>query len=302
MVAVEALASSAVAPGLGQRLADVASALQHRRPQIERIELLDPLADFSLAWRRVLHHLPVVDASMVEPAGRSGTMLRDLQDALCHARDGERASRLAVAWRWDAARRSCRDRSRRGAVAGDADASGPRVPCGRGAERGFAAGCRTGRGRPAAPGPGRREHAAASAAACAPGDAAALGAAGLLCAAPVSDSPAAPDPPDGAAADCRAAGRCTRASVARVGRTFWTRLPPIWVTRRTRDGRRGLLDRRTERFDPAEKAPLSALRWSVPNVWPRSSATGCWTKTLRAAPPGTLGTPKRQRCASRCRP
>jgi hypothetical protein len=99
MVAVEALASSAVAPGLGQRLADVASALQHRRPQIERIELLDPLADFSLAWRRVLHHLPVVDASMVEPAGRSGTMLRDLQDALCHARDGERASRLA--WRGD---------------------------------------------------------------------------------------------------------------------------------------------------------------------------------------------------------
>jgi hypothetical protein len=99
MVAVEALASSAVAPGLGQRLADVANALQHRRPQIERIELLDPLADFPLAWRRVLHHLPVVDASMVEPAGRSGTMLRDLQDALCHARDGERASRLA--WRGD---------------------------------------------------------------------------------------------------------------------------------------------------------------------------------------------------------
>ena len=99
MVAVEALASSAVAPGLGQRLADVASALQYRRPQIERIELLDPLADFPLAWRRVLQHLPVVDASMVEPAGRSGTMLRDLQDSLCKARDGERASRLA--WRGD---------------------------------------------------------------------------------------------------------------------------------------------------------------------------------------------------------
>ena len=99
MVAVEALASSSVAPGLGQRLADVASALQHRRPQIERVELLDPLADFPLAWRRVLHHLPGVDASMVEPAGRSGTMLRDLQDALCHARDGERASRLT--WRGD---------------------------------------------------------------------------------------------------------------------------------------------------------------------------------------------------------
>ena len=43
MVAVEALASSGVAPGLGQRLADVASALQHRRPHIERVELLDPL-------------------------------------------------------------------------------------------------------------------------------------------------------------------------------------------------------------------------------------------------------------------
>lgn len=99
MVAVEALASSGVAPGLGQRLADVASALQHRCAQIERVELLDPLADFPLAWRRVLQHLPVVDASRVEPAGRSGTMLRDLQDALCKARDGERASRLA--WRGD---------------------------------------------------------------------------------------------------------------------------------------------------------------------------------------------------------
>jgi hypothetical protein len=103
MVAVEALASSAVAPGLGQRLADVANALQHRRPQIERVELLDPLADFSLAWRRVLSHLPVVDASAVEPAGRSGTMLRDLQGVLCHTRDSGRGSGPAsgLVWRDD---------------------------------------------------------------------------------------------------------------------------------------------------------------------------------------------------------
>ncbi len=114
MVAVEALASSAVTPGLGQRLADVASALQHRRPQIERIELLDPLADFPLAWRRVLNHLPVVDASMVEPAGRSGTMLRDLQDALCQARDGERPSRLA--WRGDGTLRVVRAETGLGAA------------------------------------------------------------------------------------------------------------------------------------------------------------------------------------------
>ena len=99
MAAVEALASKDVAPGLGQRLADVANALQQRRPQIERVELLDPLADFPLAWRRVLGQLPVVDASMLEPAGRPGTMLRDLQDTLCGARDGGRASRLA--WRGD---------------------------------------------------------------------------------------------------------------------------------------------------------------------------------------------------------
>ena len=99
MVAVEALASRAVTPGIGQRLTDIANALQHRSPQIERVELLDPLADFPLAWRRVLHHLPVIDASAVGPAGRSGRMLRDLQDALFHARDGERAIRLA--WRGD---------------------------------------------------------------------------------------------------------------------------------------------------------------------------------------------------------
>jgi hypothetical protein len=114
MVAVEALASSAVARGMGQRLADVANALQHRRPQIERIELLDPLADFPLAWRRALQHLPVVDASWVEPAGRSGTMLRDLQDALCQARDGERASRLA--WRGDGTLRVVRAETGLGAA------------------------------------------------------------------------------------------------------------------------------------------------------------------------------------------
>ncbi len=114
MAAVEAFASSAVAPGLGQRLADVAKALEHRRPQIERIELLDPLADYSFAWRRVLSQLPVVDSSTVEPAGRSGTMLRDLQDALCYTHTG--AAVAPLAWRDDGTLRVVRAETLLGAA------------------------------------------------------------------------------------------------------------------------------------------------------------------------------------------
>lgn len=99
MDVVEALASRAVAPGLGQRLAGVADALRVRRPQIERIELLDPLSDFASAWRRVLAQLPIQEFIAHHQAGQPGTMLRDLQDAVSGARGGERPPR--VPWRDD---------------------------------------------------------------------------------------------------------------------------------------------------------------------------------------------------------
>jgi hypothetical protein len=99
MAAVEAWAGGAVAPGVGQRLAAVMAVLDVRRPQIERIDLLDPLDDFPPAWRRVLARLPVATPLAVVPQARPGTLLRDLQHTLLAAAAGERVAPLA--WRDD---------------------------------------------------------------------------------------------------------------------------------------------------------------------------------------------------------
>ncbi|NWG75493.1 MAG: PD-(D/E)XK nuclease family protein, partial [Rubrivivax sp.] len=95
MGAVEARAAGAVAPGVGQRLAAVMAALDVRRPQIERIDLLDPLEDFPPAWQRVLARLPVAAPPAVVPQARPGTLLHDLQHALLAAAGGERVAPLA---------------------------------------------------------------------------------------------------------------------------------------------------------------------------------------------------------------
>jgi hypothetical protein len=88
MAAVEVLAGSKVAPSVGQRLADVAHQLDRRRPQIDMVILHDALASFPLAWRRVLAKLPVAQGAPVVPAGRVGTLLRNLQDGLLSAQAG----------------------------------------------------------------------------------------------------------------------------------------------------------------------------------------------------------------------
>lgn len=59
MGAVEAIAKKHLAPGLGERLANVALRLSEQRTQIESIHLLDPLHDFPLRWRLVLGLLPI---------------------------------------------------------------------------------------------------------------------------------------------------------------------------------------------------------------------------------------------------
>ena len=59
MGAVEAIAKKHLAPGIGERLADVALRLTEQRTQIESVHLLDPLDDFPLRWRRVLDLLPI---------------------------------------------------------------------------------------------------------------------------------------------------------------------------------------------------------------------------------------------------
>lgn len=96
---VEPVAVQAVAPGVGQRLLAVAEALGHRRPQIERIDLVDPLEDFPPAWQRVLARLPVVAPPAVVAHASRGTLLHELQQALMAAAAGERVEPLA--WRDD---------------------------------------------------------------------------------------------------------------------------------------------------------------------------------------------------------
>jgi hypothetical protein len=109
MAAVELLAATKVAPGVGQRLRDVESMLGVRRPQIASVTLLDPLADFPLLWRRVLARLPVADCVAVQPSGHAGTLLRELQERLLAANGGGKPAKLA--WRDDGSVRIVRGES-----------------------------------------------------------------------------------------------------------------------------------------------------------------------------------------------
>ncbi|MBK7515054.1 MAG: hypothetical protein IPI51_05410 [Betaproteobacteria bacterium] len=110
MAAVEVTAREKVAPGAGQRLTDVATALGVRRPQIERVELLDPLDAFPLVWQRVLMQLPTTDKSALVPAAEPGTLLRDLQDALMATQAGGKPPKRA--WREDGSVAVARGESR----------------------------------------------------------------------------------------------------------------------------------------------------------------------------------------------
>ncbi len=110
MTAVEVTAREKVTPGAGQRLADVATALGVRRPQIESVELLDPFDAFPLGWQRVLMQLPTTDRSALEPAAEPGTLLRDLQDALLATQAGGKLPQRA--WREDGSVAVARGESR----------------------------------------------------------------------------------------------------------------------------------------------------------------------------------------------
>jgi len=89
MAAVEAIAHERVAPGVGQRLAAIAAALQDRRPQIARVLLQDPLEDFPVAWRHVLARLPVEQAQPISALAKPKTALGQLQRVLLQLHAGE---------------------------------------------------------------------------------------------------------------------------------------------------------------------------------------------------------------------
>jgi len=96
MVEVEELAREQVAPGVGERLTEVLAALQERAPQIDRIELVDPLDAFPLAWRRVLERLPISLAPVKLPGAEPGSVLAALQAGLLQSQLGETPT--PVAW------------------------------------------------------------------------------------------------------------------------------------------------------------------------------------------------------------
>lgn len=90
---VEALASTAVAPNLGQRLKAVKAALQKRQPDIEQILLVDAIETLPYRWREVLAGLPVVAAG--ELAGQGRGFLGALQTQLHGAASGQDIEKLA---------------------------------------------------------------------------------------------------------------------------------------------------------------------------------------------------------------
>lgn len=96
---VEELAREQVAPGVGQRLADVSMALVARTPQIASVLLLDAPSEFPLGWRRVLEQLPIAVAEPALARATSGTVLAALQQSLIASLSGQVPA--PVVWRDD---------------------------------------------------------------------------------------------------------------------------------------------------------------------------------------------------------
>ncbi len=101
MGAIELLARERVAPGMGERLRAVAEHLTWRKPQIETLELLDPLDEYPAAWRSVLSLLPMTFGAATDPVarGREGTLLHALQAAIVQLTSGVPPS--SMSWRAD---------------------------------------------------------------------------------------------------------------------------------------------------------------------------------------------------------
>jgi hypothetical protein len=98
--AIAVIARTRVFPGMGQRLDEVAAQLLLRRPQIECVELVQPLEEFPLAWRRVLERLPVTETTASTIASDvPGSLLHDLQSATLRMDQNQTVAKLP--WRED---------------------------------------------------------------------------------------------------------------------------------------------------------------------------------------------------------
>jgi RecB family exonuclease len=99
MATIDIEAVKTLAPAIGERLAQVASALQSKKVRIETVVLCEPLENWPQAWCHVLSQLSL---SFVEPASvgaKAGTMLADIQQALLSL--NSRGSTPKISWRDD---------------------------------------------------------------------------------------------------------------------------------------------------------------------------------------------------------
>lgn len=101
MAAIDVLARTRVFPGIGERLNEISAMLAHRRPQIQSIQLLDPLGELPLAWRQVLTRLPVtpIEVTPSLPVAPKGSMLHALQAAALQM--SARQTGEKIPWRSD---------------------------------------------------------------------------------------------------------------------------------------------------------------------------------------------------------
>ncbi|MBK8324744.1 MAG: hypothetical protein IPL06_19155 [Betaproteobacteria bacterium] len=99
MAAVEQLARGRVAPGIGERLAEIEAALDDRDPRIKTVLLYDCPEEHTALWRRVLAKLPMSVVDEPKPAAAGGTFLRALQDVLVSSAGGGKPKRLV--WKDD---------------------------------------------------------------------------------------------------------------------------------------------------------------------------------------------------------
>ena len=90
---VEALANTAVSPNVGQRLTAIQSALLRRRPDIEQVQLVEPVESYPHRWQAVLAALPVVGP--VELIGAGHGFLGALQQQLQTAATGQPLAKIA---------------------------------------------------------------------------------------------------------------------------------------------------------------------------------------------------------------
>ena len=99
MATIDIEAVKTLAPAIGERLAQVASALQSKKVRIETVVLCEPLENWPQAWCHVLSQLSL---SFDEPASvgaKAGTMLADIQQALLSL--NSRGSTPKISWRDD---------------------------------------------------------------------------------------------------------------------------------------------------------------------------------------------------------